>query len=187
MILVLFIALFTFIGFGLDVWVSMGFSSILYILLRGDVSLRLIASQMISGVSADTLLAIPFFIMAGNLMGTSGITNKLLKFANYFVGKYRAGQAYVSILVSVFLAGVSGSAVSDASTTSSILQPIMEKTAPTSTLCNTFAINMLMLTAVAKLSERGIEVPLWTSANLPGGDEKNKKLEEQYAPLVKHL
>lgn len=44
-----------------------------------------------------------------------------------------------------------------------------------------------MLTAVAKLSERGIEVPLWTSANLPGGDEKNKKLEEQYAPLVKHL
>ena len=52
---------------------------------------------------------------------------------------------------------------------------------------NTFAINMLMLTAVAKLSERGIEVPLLTSANLPGGDEKNKKLEEQYAPLVKHL
>ena len=62
-----------------------------------------------------------------------------------------------------------------------------QKTAPTSTLCNTFAINMLMLTAVAKLSERGVEVPLWTSANLPGGDEKNKKLEEQYAPLVKHL
>lgn len=127
MITVLFIALFTLIGFGLDVWVAMGFSSVLYILLRGDVSLRLIASQMISGVSADTLLAIPFFIMAGNLMGTSGITNKLLKFANFFVGKFRAGQAYVSILVSVFLAGVSGSAVSDASTTSSILQPIMEE------------------------------------------------------------
>ncbi|MGN0906850.1 MAG: sugar isomerase domain-containing protein [Bullifex sp.] len=62
-----------------------------------------------------------------------------------------------------------------------------QKTAPTSTLCNTFAINMLMLTAVAKLSEMGIEPPLWTSANLPGGDEKNKKLEEQYALRVKHL
>lgn len=62
-----------------------------------------------------------------------------------------------------------------------------QKAAPTSTLCNTFAINMLMLTAVAKLSEMGIEPPLWVSANLPDGDEKNKALEEKYFPLVKHL
>ncbi len=62
-----------------------------------------------------------------------------------------------------------------------------QKTAPTSTLCNTFTINLLMLTAVAKLSEMGIEPPLWMSANLPGGDEKNKALEEKYFPLVKHL
>jgi len=63
----------------------------------------------------------------------------------------------------------------------------VQKTAPTSTLCNTFAINMLMLSAVAKLSEMGIEPPLWMSANLPGGDEKNKVLEDKYFPLVKHL
>ena len=62
-----------------------------------------------------------------------------------------------------------------------------QKTAPTSTLCNTFTINLLMLTAVAKLSEMGIKPPLWMSANLPGGDEANKALEEKYFPLVKHL
>lgn len=119
--------MFSLIAFGVDIWISMGFSGIVYILLRGDVSLRLIASQMVAGVSPDTLLAIPFFIMVGNLMGESGITKKLLKFANFFVGKYRAGLAYVSIVVSVFLAGVSGSAVSDASTTSAVLQPIMDE------------------------------------------------------------
>lgn len=62
-----------------------------------------------------------------------------------------------------------------------------QKTAPTSTLTNTFAINMLLLTAVEKLSKKGTEPPLWTSANLPGGDEKNKKLEEVYSNRVKHL
>lgn len=119
--------MFSLIGMGISIWVSMGLSGVIYILLRGDVSLRLVASQMISGVSSDTLLAIPFFILAGNLMGSSGITNKLLKFSNFFVGKYRAGLAYVSIVTSVFLAGVSGSAVSDASSTSAVLHPIMKE------------------------------------------------------------
>ncbi len=127
MIVILFVIMFVFIGLGASIWVSMGFSGILYILLRGDVSLRLVASQMVGGVSADTLLAIPFFILAGNLMGSSGITHKLLQFSNFFVGKYRAGLAYVSIMTSIFLAGVSGSAVSDASSTSAVLHPIMKK------------------------------------------------------------
>ncbi|MDY4609750.1 MAG: TRAP transporter large permease [Sphaerochaetaceae bacterium] len=126
MIIILFVIMFTLIGVGMSIWVSMGLSGLLYVLIRGDVSLRLVASQMVNGVSADTLLAIPFFILAGNLMGSSGITNKLLKFSNFFVGKYRAGLAYVSIVTSVFLAGVSGSAVSDASSTSAVLHPIMK-------------------------------------------------------------
>lgn len=62
-----------------------------------------------------------------------------------------------------------------------------QKTAPTSTLTNVFAINMLMLTAVKKLKELGVDPPLWMSANLPGGDEQNKALEERYFPRVKHL
>ncbi|HSK67917.1 MAG TPA: TRAP transporter large permease [Candidatus Limnocylindria bacterium] len=127
MILILFGILFTLIALGASIWVSMGFSGLAYILIRGDVSLRLVASQMIGGVSSDTLLAIPFFILAGNLMSASGITTKLLRFSNFFVGKYRAGLAYVSIVTSVFMAGVSGSAVSDASSTSAVLHPIMKE------------------------------------------------------------
>ena len=64
---------------------------------------------------------------------------------------------------------------------------VSQKVAPTSTLCNTFAINILMMNAVKKLSEKGIDPPLWMSANLPGGDARNKALEEKYFPRVKHL
>lgn len=70
---------------------------------------------MVGGVNSQTLVAIPFFILAGNLMNHSGITRKLADFADFFVGRYRAGLAYVSIVVSVIMAGVSGSAVADAS------------------------------------------------------------------------
>lgn len=67
------------------------------------------------------------------------------------------------------------------------IEGMEQKTAPTSTLTNVFAINMLMLSAVKKLKEMGIDPPLWMSANLPGGDEKNKALEEMYFPRVMHL
>jgi tripartite ATP-independent transporter DctM subunit len=115
------------IGFGFSIWFSMGLSGLLYILIRGDVSLRLVVSQMVGGVNSDMLIAIPFFILAGNLMSSTGITKKLTDFADFFVGRYRAGLAYVSIVVSVFMAGISGSAVSDASSTSAVLHPIMKQ------------------------------------------------------------
>ncbi|MDC7246123.1 MAG: TRAP transporter large permease [Sphaerochaetaceae bacterium] len=123
----MFALLFLMIGFGFAIWVSMGISGAIYLLIRSDVSLRLIVSQMVSGVNSDTLIAIPFFILAGNLMSVTGITRKLTDFADFFVGRFRAGLAYVSIVVSVFMAGISGSAVSDASSTSAVLHPIMKQ------------------------------------------------------------
>jgi tripartite ATP-independent transporter DctM subunit len=127
MVIILFILMFLMIGFGFSIWISMGVSGLIYIIIRGDVSFRLIVSQMVGGVSADTLIAIPFFILAGNLMSSSGIIKRLTDFADFFVGKYRAGLAYVSIVVSVIEAGISGSAVSDASSTSAVLHPIMKE------------------------------------------------------------
>jgi len=62
-----------------------------------------------------------------------------------------------------------------------------QKIGPTSTFCNAFTINLLMAETVKKLVVIGIEPPVWMSANLPGGDEKNRKLEEKYIPLIKHL
>lgn len=62
-----------------------------------------------------------------------------------------------------------------------------QKVGPTSTFCNAFTINLLMAETVKELVAMGIEPPVWMSANLPGGDEKNRKLEEKYIPLIKHL
>jgi uncharacterized phosphosugar-binding protein len=62
-----------------------------------------------------------------------------------------------------------------------------QKVGPTSTICNVFAINLLIAETVKQLVAKGVEPPIWTSANLPGGDEKNRNLEEKYIPLIKHL
>jgi len=62
-----------------------------------------------------------------------------------------------------------------------------QKTGPTSTFCNVFTINLLMIETVKRLMEMGVQPPLWMSANLPGGDEANRSLEEKYIPRIKHL
>ncbi len=61
------------------------------------------------------------------------------------------------------------------------------KTAPTSSLCNAFTVNILMIETMKALVKRGVTPPVWMSANLPGGDEANRENEEKYIPLVRHL
>ncbi len=62
-----------------------------------------------------------------------------------------------------------------------------QKTGPTATMCNLYMMNLLMLETVAQLVARGVQPPLWMSANLPGGDEANRANEEKYIPRVRHL
>ncbi len=62
-----------------------------------------------------------------------------------------------------------------------------QKTGPTSTMCNVFTINLLMIETVRQLAANGVEPPLWRSANLPGGDEANRQLEDKWIPRIKHL
>lgn len=62
-----------------------------------------------------------------------------------------------------------------------------QKAGPTATLCNVFALNLLMIEAVRQLTLLGIRPPLWMSANLPGGDESNRALEDTYRPRIRHL
>ena len=118
MIILLFVMLFLLIGFGFSIWAAMGISGALYILIRGEFSLKILASTMVSGIDASTLVAIPFFMLAGELMNRAGITAKLAEFADYFVGRFRGGLAYVAIVVNIIMAGVSGLAVADASAVS---------------------------------------------------------------------
>lgn len=89
--------------------------------------LRVVAQQMIDGIRSINLLAIPFFIIAGNLMGEGGIANRLIALADAFVGRVRGGLAMVNILSSKFFGTVSGSAVADTSSLGTVLIPMMVK------------------------------------------------------------
>ncbi|HSB80343.1 MAG TPA: TRAP transporter large permease [Candidatus Methylomirabilis sp.] len=127
MISILFILLFLFCAIGFEIWAAMGLSAIVYLLIRGDVPLNILAQSMVAGVDIITLVAIPFFMLAGELMNESGITERLVRFAQYFVGRIQGGLAYVTVIVNVIMAGVSGSAVADASAVSSVLLPAMAR------------------------------------------------------------
>ncbi len=89
--------------------------------------LNSILSQIFSGISSVPLLALPMFILAGELMNTGGITQRLVQFSQTLIGHLRGGLAQVNILSSVLFAGLSGSAVADTSALGSMLIPAMEK------------------------------------------------------------
>jgi len=123
----LFLFLFLFCAAGFEIWAAMGLSAILYLLIRGDVPLNVMAITMVSGVDIVTLVAIPFFMLTGELMNLSGITDRVVRFAQYFVGRLPGGLAYVAVIVNMIMAGVSGSAVADASAVGSVLLPAMAR------------------------------------------------------------
>lgn len=78
-----------------------------------STALQIIPQQMLEGVNKASLTAVPFFIMAGNLMNAAGVTDRIFSFANALVGHLRAGLAQVNILSSMIFAGISGAAVAD--------------------------------------------------------------------------
>jgi len=110
---VLFILLALFLFFGVPVAVSLGLASLVYIMMAGLPDTLLIHT-MIGGIDSFPLLAIPFFILAGHLMNTGGITTKIFAFARALVGWLPGGLGHVNVGASVIFAGMSGAAVADA-------------------------------------------------------------------------
>lgn len=92
-----------------------------------DVPMAVIAQRMVSGINSFSLLAIPFFILAGEIMGAGGISDRIVDFANVLVGRVRGGLAMVNCLDSMFFGGISGSAVADVSSLGSVMIPMMKK------------------------------------------------------------
>ncbi|MBI3965298.1 MAG: TRAP transporter large permease [Chloroflexi bacterium] len=91
------------------------------------ISLSTLATSMWQGVNSFILLAIPFFVLMGNLAMASGVTVRLVKFAAAFVGHISGGLAHVSVVVNMIMAGMSGSDLADAAATGSILIPAMRR------------------------------------------------------------
>jgi TRAP-type C4-dicarboxylate transport system permease large subunit len=99
---------------GVPVAIAMAGSALVYILLTGDLPPFVVVHRMISGIDSFPLLAVPFFIMAGNLMNHAGITNRIYNFALALVGWLKGGLGHVNIIGSVIFAGMSGTAIADA-------------------------------------------------------------------------
>lgn len=112
---------------GVPIAFGLGLAAVAGILAWGKVSLWLVPQRMFTGVDSFVFMAIPFFILAGELMTTSGILDRLLKFADALVGHIRGGLAHVNIVGSMVFAGISGSAVADAAALGAVLIPAMEK------------------------------------------------------------
>ena len=111
--ILLFASLAVVLLIGAPVFVAIGGAAAIYILANGIPPL-IVVQQMVSGIDSFPLLAVPFFILAGNLMNAAAITDRLFAFARCLVGHLRGGLGHVNILASVVFSGMSGAAVADA-------------------------------------------------------------------------
>lgn len=112
-IVTLFVVLGACMLVGIPISFSLGISSFVSLLLWGRVPLRLIVQRMFTGLDSFTLMAIPFFMLAGELMMQGGMLDKLVRFAEAVVGRVRGAMGHVNVLASMFFAGITGSATAD--------------------------------------------------------------------------
>ena len=113
---------------GMPIVFALGFAPMVgFLIAEKPIFLKLLFQRTFAGIHQFPLLAIPFFILTGELMNRAGITLSLVHFANTLVGHLRGGLAHVNIVTSMLFAGISGSAVADTSAVGSVLIPAMEK------------------------------------------------------------
>ncbi len=110
--ILLFGVFFLFIILGSPISISMFISSVIYMLVY-DLPLELIAQRLAAGVDSFPLLAVSFFVLAGNIMNLGGVTKRIFSFAEHLVGHFTGGIAHANVLASVIFSGMSGSAIAD--------------------------------------------------------------------------
>ena len=98
-------------GTGVPVAIAMAGSSLIFVMATGTVPDFVVIHRMVNGIDSFPLLAVPFFILAGNLMNSAGITNRIYNFALALVGWLRGGLGHVNVLGSMIFAGMSGTAI----------------------------------------------------------------------------
>lgn len=121
---ILFITFFIFLLMGIPIAICLGLASICAIIYSGT-SLSIVATNMYSGISKFLLLAIPFFVLSGNIMAKAGISKRLIKFVNTCVGHKRGGIAIVCVIVSCFFGAISGSGPATVAALGAVLIPAM--------------------------------------------------------------
>lgn len=131
MIWVMIASFFILIFYGVPIAFSMGASALLYIMIEG-IPIEMVAQRFFSNTQSFAFLAIPFFILAGNLMIHGNIAKRIINVADSMVRQLPGGLGCVSVVTSMGMAGVSGSSVADAASTGSVLIPEMKRKGYTS-------------------------------------------------------
>lgn len=125
-IIFIFLMFFVMIAFGIPIAFSMGITGITYMMMN-EITLQMAVQRFFSNTQSFSFLAVPFFILAGNLMVESGVAMKIIRFADVLVRQLPGGLGCVSVVTSMLMAGVSGSSVADAASVGSILIPEMNR------------------------------------------------------------
>jgi len=128
-VIILVVSFLICLSFGVPVAYSLGISAVLTLLVSVDsiAAFTALAQRMATGLDSFTLLAIPFFILAGQLMNRGGIAIRLIAFAKVIVGRLPGGLAFVNILANMLFGAISGSAGASASAIGGFMTPVMEK------------------------------------------------------------
>lgn len=127
MLLLFLGSLFGFILMSVPIAFSLILTAIVLSFTFGSFSAALLVQNIVRGVDSFPLMAIPFFLLAGEIMNYGGISKRIVAFAQTILGHIRGGLGYVTVLASMLFAGVSGSAVADTSAMGSLLYPVMER------------------------------------------------------------
>lgn len=125
-ILLVFVVLLLFIFLGFPIFMSTIMTAVIFVVAMGIPS-SLVIIKMFGSINSFSLMAIPFFILAGNIMMAAKITDKLVDFANAIVGQFKGGLGHVNIVTSMLFGGIQGSGAADASAIGGMLIPAMEK------------------------------------------------------------
>jgi tripartite ATP-independent transporter DctM subunit len=122
------LAFFGMILIGMPIAFALGITGLIGLMLTmGTSLLMLVPQQIFSGMNSFVLMAIPLFLLSGELMNVSGITERIVAFTNTLVGHRKGGLGHVNIVANIFMAGISGAAVADAAALGTMLIPAMGK------------------------------------------------------------
>ena len=125
--IVLLFSLFAFLTIGVPIAFSLGLSTTLYFIIFNKDLLQVVPQMLFAGMDSYTLIALPLFILMGQLMNESKITSRLIDYCLIFIGNIRGGLGIVNVISSMLFGGISGSSVSDTASIGSILIPEMKK------------------------------------------------------------
>lgn len=128
MVSLIFIVFAILLLFSVPIAISLGAASLLGITLKTTVPAFIVVQRMVGGINKFSILALVFFILAGNVMTEGGVSKKLVRFANAFVGKAPGGLAIVSTLAAMFFGTISGSSAATTAAIGSIMIPYMKET-----------------------------------------------------------